>query len=93
MSTYSNGHAGPALHLFGSGYELDNELVGDWTREQLEEMDASFAAALERAFDLGLERRGSASAEFRGASQGSAAVALQRARRLEADAQASWQMF
>jgi len=34
-----------------------------WTREQLVEMDARFTAALERAFELGLERRSSAAAQ------------------------------
>lgn len=33
---------------------------GEWTREELEAMDTQFVAALERAFELGLERRASA---------------------------------
>jgi hypothetical protein len=33
---------------------------GTWTREQLEAMNERFAAALEKAFELGLERRESA---------------------------------
>ena len=36
-----------------------DDLDGAWTREQLLEMDMRFAAALERAFELGLESRAS----------------------------------
>jgi len=41
-------------------YEAGDERDGLWTREQLIEMDAHFVAALERAFELGLESRASA---------------------------------
>jgi hypothetical protein len=37
-----------------------DELNGSWSREQLEAQNATFAAALERAFELGLESRESA---------------------------------
>jgi hypothetical protein len=36
-----------------------------WTREQLLEMNASFAAALEHAFELGLESRASAAGQVK----------------------------
>jgi len=38
-------------------HEPEDELDGIWTREQLLEMNALFAAALEKAFELGLETR------------------------------------
>ena len=38
----------------------DDERYGEWSQEQLVEMNARFAAALERAFELGLESRASA---------------------------------
>ena len=41
-------------------YEAGDERDGPWTREQLEEMNNRFVAALERAFELGLESRASA---------------------------------
>ena len=41
-------------------YEAGDERDGPWTREQLEQMNASFVAALESAFELGLESRTSA---------------------------------
>jgi len=40
-----------------------DELDGTWPREQLLEMDSRFTAALERAFELELERRSSARAQ------------------------------
>jgi hypothetical protein len=43
----------------------DDGLDGAWTREQLLDMDSRFAAALERAFELGLESRASAAAQVR----------------------------
>jgi hypothetical protein len=42
------------------GAEPEDELNGGWTREQLEAMNAVFVAALEKAFELGLESRASA---------------------------------
>jgi len=44
--------------------EPDDELDGSWTHEQLEAQDARFAAALERAFELGLESRASAAGQI-----------------------------
>src|SRR5262245_36098092 len=44
---------------------LDEELLsgdGLWPRDRLEQMDASFVAAVERAFELGLESRAAAAA-------------------------------
>jgi len=38
---------------------------GTWTRERLEQMNASFVAALERAFELGLESRESAAGQIK----------------------------
>jgi hypothetical protein len=48
-----------------NGYFLDEDdgAPGAWTKEQLVEMDARFVAALERAFELGLESRASAAAQ------------------------------
>jgi len=46
-------------------YEPNDELDGMWTRERLEEMNAAFTAALERAFELGLESRESARREVK----------------------------
>jgi len=43
-------------------YDLEN---GTWTSEQLIEMDMRFVAALERAFELGLESRESARREVK----------------------------
>jgi len=44
--------------------EPDDRRHGDWTRAQLEKMNARFIAAVERAFHRGRERRQSAAAEF-----------------------------
>ena len=41
-----------------------DELQGDWSREQLEEMDRRFVAAVETAFQLGLESRAAAAATY-----------------------------
>jgi hypothetical protein len=71
----SNGHAWPYLT-----YNPDDELDGIWTREQLVEMDARFVAALEEAFRSGQQHRNSAGAEIGGISNGSPALARQRAR-------------
>ena len=46
-------------------YGPDNEPDGGWTREQLETMNDQFAAALERAFELGLEHRESAAGQVK----------------------------
>ena len=46
-------------------YEVGDERDGPWTREQLIEMDARFVAALERAFELGLESRASAAGQVK----------------------------
>jgi len=46
-------------------FEAGDELQGGWPREQLLEMDARFAAALERAFARGLESRESAAAQVK----------------------------
>jgi len=52
---------------FNGYYEPDepDEPNGGWTREQLEEMNAAFTAALERAFELGLESRASATSQVK----------------------------
>jgi len=42
-----------------------DELDGTWTREQLEQMNAAFTTALERAFELGLESRESAAGQIK----------------------------
>jgi hypothetical protein len=42
-----------------------DELDGLWTREQLEAQNAAFAAAVNRAFELGLENRASAAREVK----------------------------
>src|SRR5262249_61095466 len=39
-----------------------DEVCGDWTREELEAMDAAFVERLEAAFQAGLESRAAASA-------------------------------
>jgi len=75
----SNGHAWPYLT-----YDPNDDLDGIWTREQLEEMNERFVAALEVAFQLGQEHRSSASAEFGGIKNGPAGLARQRARELVA---------
>jgi hypothetical protein len=41
------------------------ELHGSWSREQLETMNAQFVAAMERAFELGLESRASAASQVK----------------------------
>jgi hypothetical protein len=43
--------------------DLDGQ-CGDWTRDELGEMDHRFVAAVERAFELGLESRAAASATY-----------------------------
>jgi hypothetical protein len=64
-------------HLNGGGSLLvscapiDDDRNGDWTIEELWDMNDKFIAALEAAFDAGLERRASACAEFSGARKGS----------------------
>jgi hypothetical protein len=73
----SNGLAWPPFY---SSEPVDE---GGWTREELEEMDASFCAALERAFDSGEECRASACTAF-DIRRGSPLLARQRARRMEA---------
>jgi hypothetical protein len=45
--------------------EPDDERHGEWSREQLLEMDTRFAMALEQAFELGLESRESARREVK----------------------------
>jgi len=42
-------------------FDLD-EQCGDWTREQLVQQNERFVAAVERAFELGLESRATAEA-------------------------------
>jgi hypothetical protein len=49
-------------------FSLDEELLygdGLWPRDQLERMNASFVAAVETAFQLGLESRAAAAATVR----------------------------
>ena len=46
-------------------YEVGDERDGLWTREQLEQMNANFVAALESAFELGLESRASAAGQVK----------------------------
>lgn len=53
-----NGHS----HLADQNEDLGK---GPWAKEQLEAMDAAFTAALERAFELGLESRASAANQVR----------------------------
>lgn len=70
---------------------LDEELLsgdGLWPRDQLEQMDASFVAAVERAFALGLESRVAAAATvvFRNGSQRLEEAAIEGAWRWFADA-------
>jgi len=50
--------------LFVPPFSLDSvdEVCGDWTRDRLEEMNKNFVAAVERAFELGLESRAAAAA-------------------------------
>jgi hypothetical protein len=50
-------------HYFS--YEPGDEQNGGWTREQLEAMNARFSAALEHAFELGLESRASAAGQIK----------------------------
>jgi hypothetical protein len=49
----------------GTLYAPGDEQHGAWPRERLLEMDAHFSAALERAFELGLERRTSAAGQVK----------------------------
>jgi hypothetical protein len=77
MLNQLNGHCWPYLT-----YDPNDTLDGTWTREQLEEMNDRFVAALEQAFQSGQECRSSASAEFSGASNGSLELARQRSRQL-----------
>ena len=44
-------------------FDLD-EQCGDWTREQLVQQNERFVAAVERAFELGLESRAAAAATY-----------------------------
>ena len=46
-------------------HEPGDEQNGGWTREQLLEMNAQFVAAMERAFELGLESRASAAGQVK----------------------------
>jgi hypothetical protein len=55
-------HLTPALQAL---LDPEEERCGGWSREQLLDMDSRFAAALERAFELGLERRASAAAQVK----------------------------
>ena len=48
--------------------DLD-ELEGTWSRQELEAMNQKFVAACERAFELGLESRASASATVKMSSK------------------------
>ena len=73
-SRHLNG--GASLLVSRAPIEVDHE--GAWSREQLEAMDARFAAALNRAFELGLESRASATATV-AVSEGSLLVACYRA--------------
>ena len=50
-------------HSFSN--EPEDALDGPWSRERLLEMDAHFSAALEKAFELGLENRASASGQVK----------------------------
>jgi hypothetical protein len=43
----------------------EDDRYGQWSREELEAMNARFAAALEQAFELGLESRESARQQVR----------------------------
>jgi hypothetical protein len=44
--------------------EKIDDLHGDWPREQLVQMDNLFTAAVERAFELGLESHAAAAATY-----------------------------
>ena len=55
MLNQLNGHHWPYLT-----YDPNDDRDGPWTREELEAMNARFIEAMERAFELGLESRGSA---------------------------------
>jgi hypothetical protein len=69
--------------------EKIDDLHGDWPREQLVQMNDLFTAAVERAFELGLESRAAAGATVRVGSS------LNGSRRLAEDAaiQAAWRWF
>ena len=43
----------------------DDERWGNWNREELEQMNAAFVTAVERAFASGLESRASAAAQVK----------------------------
>jgi hypothetical protein len=45
--------------------QFDEVRHGEWSRDQLETMDLSFRAAMERAFECGLESRAAARATVR----------------------------
>jgi hypothetical protein len=49
----------------GTLYAPGDEQHGAWPHERLLEMDAHFSAALEHAFELGLERRESAAGQVK----------------------------
>src|SRR5262245_8257025 len=50
--------AGPAPYVWGkSSAPLDHDLEWPWSRAQLLKMDSRIRAAMERAINLGLERR------------------------------------
>jgi len=55
--------------LLRSWYESGDERHGDWTREELVAMDDRFVAAVESAFQRGLESRAAARATFRAKSR------------------------
>ena len=46
-------------------YDLDDEPAGTWPYERLVQMNTDFAAALEQAFELGLESRESTRREVK----------------------------
>jgi len=60
LSRYLNG--GASLLANGPPQPGD-EQTGEWSRQELERMDARFSAKLERAFSRGRERRASASSQ------------------------------
>jgi hypothetical protein len=62
FSPLSNDHAWP---YFRPPCDPADELDGNWPYEQLVEMNARFAAAMEQAFELGLERRESAAGQVK----------------------------
>src|SRR5262245_42907405 len=52
------------MHFVPSISDLDSQ-CGDYTRDRLEQMNQVFTAAVERAFELGLESRAAAGATIR----------------------------